>query len=413
MSLDKDALASLRMDKDAVAARAGRRAAPWVYGGTVLALVAAGAAAWWLLKPAPLEVRVAEVRLVSSMQPRAGGGAVLSASGYVVARRISTPSAKITAQVIAVHVEEGMRVEAGQVLAELDDATPRAQLALAESRLALAQKAVAESKVRLAEAERTLARNQTLVERKLVSDAVLDAADAEVKALRARIEVALSDVEVARRNVAVARQAVEDTIIRAPFAGVVVSKDAQPGEMISPISAGGGFTRTGICTIVDMESLEIEVDVNEAFINRVSDGQRVEAVLDAYPDWRIPSHVISIVPTADRQKATVKVRIAFDAADPRILPDMGIQVQFMEAAATGGDAPAQARLVLPENSVVRRDGRDYVFRVQDRTVELRAVGLGLRSAGGIEVQAGLQAGDRVVLEAPAELADGMTVEILN
>jgi len=413
MPLDQDALAALRIDRDAVSAKAQKRAAPWVYGGTVLFLLAAGLIAWLVLRPSPIIVRTAEARQLSSTQA-GSSGPVLSASGYVVARRISTPSAKITAQVKAVHVEEGMAVQADQVLAELDDTTPRAQLALAESRLEMAQRSIAELKVRLAEADRTLKRNQSLVERRLVSDSVLDAADAEVKALEARIRVASSDVEVASRSLAVSKQGVEDTVIRAPFAGVVVSKDAQPGEMISPISAGGGFTRTGICTIVDMDSLEIEVDVNEAFINRVRDGQRVEAVLDAYPDWRIPAHVISIVPTADRQKATVKVRIGFDAKDPRILPDMGVQVQFMEApAAESAGAPSTARLVVAEGAVVSADGRDYVFRVQNDRVERRAISVGGRSQGNADVLAGLQSGDVVVIDPPKELADGAPVEIRN
>jgi RND family efflux transporter MFP subunit len=413
MPLDQDAIAALRIDRDAVAAKAQRRAAPWIFAGAAIALLAAGLGAWWLLRPQPVVVKTAEVRQVSATQA-ALSGPVLSASGYVVARRISTPSAKITAQVRAVYVEEGMRVGENQILADLDDTTPRAQLALAESRLALAQTAIAELKVRLAEAERTLARNRSLVEQKLVSQAVVDAADAEVEALRARIRVAGGEVEVAERNVAVARQAVEDTIIRAPFAGVVVSKDAQPGEMISPISAGGGFTRTGICTIVDMDSLEIEVDVNEAFINRVGDGQRVEAILDAYPDWRIPAHVISIVPTADRQKATVKVRIGFEGKDPRILPDMGVQVQFMEAPVEAAPAgPAQPRLLVAANAIVSMDGRDYVFRVEDDRVERRAVKVGPRTQDGTDVFAGLQAGDVVVLDPPAELADGAAVEIRN
>jgi RND family efflux transporter MFP subunit len=352
------------------------------------------------------------VRQVSATQAMPSGP-VLSASGYVVARRISTPSAKITAQVKAVYVEEGMRVDENQILAHLDDSTPRAQLALTESRLELAQTAIAELKVRLAEAERTQKRNRSLLEQKLVSQAVVDAADAEVDALRARIRVAGREVEVAERNVAVAKQAVEDTIIRAPFSGVVVSKNAQPGEMISPISAGGGFTRTGICTIVDMESLEVEVDVNEAFINRVSDRQRVEAVLDAYPDWRIPAHVISIVPTADRQKATVKVRIAFDALDARILPDMGVQVQFMEAPAGAVAETSAARLVVPGNAIVSSGGRDYVFRVLNDRVERRAVLVGPRTSGGTDVLAGLQSGDVVVLDPPEELEDGAVVKIRN
>jgi len=232
-----------------------------------------------------------------------------------------------------------------------------------------------------------------------------------VNALKARIDVAGSEVEVAARNVALGRQSVEDTVIRAPFSGVVVSKNAQPGEMISPISAGGGFTRTGICTIVDMDSLEVEVDVNEAFINRVSDGQQVEAVLDAYPDWRIPAHVISIVPTADRQKATVRVRIGFDAKDQRILPDMGVQVRFMEAVQPQESPAAAARLVVSEQAIASIQGQDYVFLVRGDRVERRAVRLGARVQGNAEILAGLQDGDVVVRNPPPGLTDGAHIDM--
>ena len=399
------------MDKDALAATAQRHAAPWVFAGVVAVFMIAGGTVWYFLREAPIPVQVAIVQHAKSAG--ADTGPVLSASGYVVARRISTPSAKITAQVKAVFVEEGMSVKEGDVLAVLDDTTPRKQLALAESQVIAARKGVNEFDVRLREARKTLARNDSLYEQKLISESVLEAAEADVNALEAKLGVTRSQVEVALRSVDVAAQAVDDTTIRAPFSGVVVSKDAQPGEMISPISAGGGFTRTGICTLVDMDSLEIEVDVNEAFINRVAADQRVEATLDAYPDWRIPAHVISIVPTADRQKATVRVRIGFDAKDGRILPDMGIQVQFMDAPKPEG-LVAQSSSGVPLISVqalVNREGKDYVFVVHDDTVERRAVRVGPVLAGGAQILAGLQTGDMIVLNPPSELSDGAKITI--
>ncbi len=401
------------MDKDALAATAQRHAAPWVFAGLTVVVVAGSAVAWYFLRDTPIPVQVATVEQPRTAASSADAGPVLSASGYVVARRISTPSAKITAQVKAVFVEEGMSVKEGDVLAILDDTTPKKQLALAESQLMAARKGVNEFDVRLSEARKTLARNASLFEQKLISVSVLEAAEADVNALDARLSVTRSQVEVALRSVDVAAQAVDDTIIRAPFTGVVVSKDAQPGEMISPISAGGGFTRTGICTLVDMDSLEIEVDVNEAFINRVVADQPVEATLDAYPDWRIPAHVISIVPTADRQKATVKVRIALDAKDGRVLPDMGIQVQFMDAPKPEGTA-AQSGAgtpVISMQAVVNRDGKEYVYVVRDETVERRAVRLGPVLAGGAQVLAGLQTGETIVLNPPPELADGAKITI--
>src|ERR1043166_8330743 len=198
----------------------------------------------------------------------------------------------------------------------------------------------------------------------------------------------------------------DDMVVRAPFDGVVISKDAQPGEMISPVSAGGGFTRTGIGTIVDMRSLEIEVDVNETYINRVKDGQKVESVLDAYPDWRIPSHVITTIPSADRQKATVKVRIAFDALDPRILPDMGVKVSFLADNPAPGQAPAAPRVIVPKAAVRSLDGKAIVFVLKDNRVERRAVGVGLENGDQIELVSGVSAGERVVVDGPTTLKDG-------
>jgi len=293
------------------------------------------------------------------------------------------------------------------VLARLDDATAQADHEVAVRSLEAARRSLREIEVRLADAQKTLARNRSLVERALVSNSVLDSSEADVAALQARLAAAAAEVGVAQARVAVTRQGLDDLLIRAPFAGVVISKDAQPGETVSPISAGGGFTRTGIATIVDMESREIEVDVNEAYINRVRDDQRVEAVLDAYPDWKVPGHVISIVPTADRQKATVRVRIAFEQLDPRIFPDMGIKVRFLEdSAATGMAAPR-----LATGAIVRGEGGARVWVVRDGKVERRAVSLGDEQDGQVTVLEGLQGGEAVVVDPPQRLRDGAAVEL--
>jgi HlyD family secretion protein len=200
-------------------------------------------------------------------------------------------------------------------------------------------------------------------------------------------------------------------VVRAPFDGVAISKDAQPGEMISPISAGGGFTRTGICTIVDMSSLEIEVDVSESYINRVKPNQPVEAILDAYPDWRIPAHVITTVPTADRQKATVRVRIGFDALDPRILPDMGVKVSFFnERQPETTDAPVSPRLLVPKGAVRTDAGQSIVFVVHDDRAERRAVKVGATEGEQVEIFSGLKAGERIVVEGVGTLTDGARVK---
>jgi RND family efflux transporter MFP subunit len=326
----KATLADLRIDRRR---RGGRRWPAVAAALLVVVAVAVALALWWRGRDGTAARAAAAPAPPAAAAPAApGGGVVLEASGYVTARRRSTISSKVTGRIEEVLVEEGMRVEAGQPLARLDDAQAAALLALAEAQLGAARGAVEETRVRLAEAHLERERQASLVASGVAAPAALDAARAEADSLAARLALGGDEVAVAQRQVAVRRQDLRDTVIRAPFAGMVVSKDAQPGEMISPMSAGGGFTRTGICTLVDMASLEIEVDVNEAYIQRVRPGQRVAAVLDAYPELTLPAHVITSVPTADRQKATVKVRIGFDQLDERVLPEMGVKVTFRDAA---------------------------------------------------------------------------------
>ena len=374
----------------------------------LLVVTGTGAAAgwrWWEEARIPVVSTAAVRRTVAAD----GQPTVLNASGYVTARLQSTVSSKVTGRIVEVLVEEGMAVAEGQVLARLDDTTERSYLALAEAQLGAARGALAELEVRYDEARLDLDRQRRLLEQRLIGQADLDAAQAEADSLRARIGNQREQVVVAEREIDVRRTALEDTVIRAPFSGVAISKDAQPGEMISPVSAGGGFTRTGVCTIVDMSSLEIEVDVNESYINRVSPAQRVVATLDAYPDWEIPASVITTIPAADRQRATVLVRIAFDElGDPRILPDMGINVAFLEAGPPPEVAVADAapRLWVPAEALRNDGGTQVVLVTRGDTVERRAVTTGLEDGGDIEVLAGVAAGERVVIEGPAELADG-------
>jgi len=407
MSQQKPSLSDLRIDDHARSGGSGRM------GLAALVLVAAavaGAALWYGLRaPRPVPVRVAAV-VETSASAGGSGQAVLNASGYVTARRRATVSSKMTGKVVDVLVEEGMAVRAGQVLARLDDTTPRRYLELAEAELGASRRAAAETEVRLKEARQTLERARALVRDGISGQADLDRAEAEVDALKARLDLTREQVTVAERQVALRQSDLDDTVIRAPFAGVALSKDAQPGEMVSPVSAGGGFTRTGISTIVDMSSLEIEVDVNESFINRVTPGQHVEATLDAYPDWRIPSHVITIVPTADRQRATVLVRIGFQQLDPRILPDMGVKVAFLGAPAPAS-SPARPRLTVPRAAVRDDRGQSIVFVVREARVERRAVRLGGSAGDQVEILSGLTAGERVVVDGPPELADGSTITV--
>jgi RND family efflux transporter MFP subunit len=403
----KDELAALRIEREPQRTGAGR----WI--GWTVALLALGGIAFggWSYftreRPVPVETATVSERAAGTQ------AAVLNASGYVTARRRATVSAKITGKITEVNVEEGMAVREGQVLARLDDATSRAALALAEAQAEAARRAVRESEVRLAEARVSLGRVLQLVEDQLSTQAEVDKAQAEVDSLDARIAAAREQVRVSERQAELERTNLDNTIIRAPFSGVAISKDAQPGEMVSPVSAGGGFTRTGICTIVDMRSLEIEVDVNESYINRVQPDQKVSATLNAYPEWQIPAKVITTVPTADRQKATVLVRIGFDQLDPRILPDMGVKVTFLRNADPGlPAATTQAQPVtLVPKAAVRADGeQSYAFVVTGETVERRAIRTGGTDGDRLEVVAGLRPGETVVVAPPAELSGGAKIQ---
>ncbi len=318
-------------------------------------------------------------------------------------------------------VEEGQAVKKGQVLARLDDSQMRASLSVAQAQLAAARRAAAEDQARLREAERHFKRLDQLVKEKVVARAEVDTAEATVESLNARIALVEQQIRVAERQVAAQETDLADTTVRAPFDGVAISKDAQPGEMISPVSAGGGFTRTGICTLVDMTSLEIEVDVNEQYINRVKANQPVEAVLDAYPDWRIPAHVITTVPTADRQKSTVRVRLGFDEAkaaaakgggplDSRILPDMGVKVSFLSERLPESAAAPKPRLMVAKSAIRTVDGQSVVFVVREDRVERRAVKVGAADGDRVEVLSGLNSGDRIVVDGHDGLADGSRVK---
>jgi RND family efflux transporter MFP subunit len=406
--LSKD-LSALRIPQ---AERGGGRRGTSVIVGVVLAVLLAGGGFWfWSARLQAATVRVASVTSASA-GGKSSPGAVLNASGYVTARRRATVSSKVTGKVMDVLVEEGHGVKEGQILAHLDDTQARAALAYAEAQLAAAQKSAAEDQAKLEQAELTLRRRQQLLKENVVGKAELDQAQSDVDALKARIAYTQQQVNVAESQVNLQKTNLADMVVRAPFSGIAISKDAQPGEMISPVSAGGGFTRTGICTIVDMSSLEIEVDVNESYINRVRSDQRVEATLDAYPDWRIPSHVITTIPSADRQKATVKVRIAFDQLDPRILPDMGVKVSFLREPEAAGAAPVAPRAVLPKAAIRTVDGRAVVFVVNDDRIERRAITVGLENGDQIEVLSGVSAGERVVVEGPQTLKDGDKVKVL-
>ncbi len=401
MSAPAPRLDDLRIERGPQAASQSR-----IVSGVIVAaiLVVAALLAWWLTRPKSTEVRIAIAREATGA---AAGTTVLNASGYVTARREATVSSKITGKVTAVLIEEGLKVTEGQVLARLDDTNVQASLRLALAQVEAAKAGLEETRVRLREAEQDLNRQGTLIKATVATQADFDHAEAAALALRARLAQQASDVSVAEQSVAIWQQQLGDTVIRAPFAGIVTSKNAQPGEMISPMSSGG-FTRTGICTVVDMDSLEIEIDVNESYINRVSAGQAVEATLDAYPDWKLPCHVIAIIPTADRQKSTVRVRVGFDQPDPRILPEMAVKVGFRDSGA--GAAASTLRAVLVARAAVRHeDNRDVVFVVHEGRVERRAVTVAGTRDGDALLSAGVGAGEHLVLDPPAGLVDGAPV----
>lgn len=396
-------LSELSIDPEARTSRGPDKRLVWIAAAVLI--IAAAVISWMLAGRRASEVETADARKVST-----AGGTILNASGYVTPRRRATVSAKITGKIEEVLIDEGMNVEKGQVLARLDEADAVAALRATEAEHDVARAALAEVEVELTNARRTLERHVELRKRNLNSQEDLDNAETAVAGLEAQLALAAKRVTAAERGVAISRRNVDNCTVRAPFAGVVVSKDAQPGEMISPVSAGGGFTRTGIATIVDMESLEIEVDVNESYIARVSKGQRVEAILDAYPDWRIPASVRTVIPTADRQKATVKVRISFDELDPRILPDMGIKVAFLENRQNGGPA---VKALVPEAAVREESGATLVYIVREGRVERRTIKTGRRRAGDVEVLAGLRGGEKVVVGGSRQLKDGMKVKVIR
>lgn len=400
MNPSKETLDALRINR-----ANSRRSNP--VGALVAIVLTAGAVIagmlWWFNRP---RVTVVSTTLVQEATTNTDN-VLLNASGYVTARRAATVSSKVTGKVVEILVEEGMHVESNQVLARLDSSNLEKSHQLAEARLESARKTCDETRATLEQAERDLQRVSRLAANRTVSKTELERAETEVTSTSARLERQTADVTVSEREVAIWKQQLDDTIIRAPFDGVVTSKDAQPGEMVSPVSAGGGFIRTGICTVVDMNSLEIEVDVSESYINRVQSHQPVEATLDSYPNWHIPAKVIAIVPTADRQKATVRVRVGFEELDARILPEMSVKVAFQ----SGTQRKTPERLIrLPKTAVRQHEGQNIVWIVHESRLERRAVTVDVRGDDEVTIAAGINGGERVVLEGPEDLAEGAQVK---
>jgi RND family efflux transporter MFP subunit len=407
MNSSADLLKELRIDRS-TPPPASRRGLWITLVVAVIVLALAGAAWAWFGRNKGIEVHTATVVAIGNGSASAS---VLDATGYVVARRMATVSSKITGKVREVLIEEGQHVDAGQVLATLDPVDANAQRDLAMAQLDSARSQSGSVQAQLREAEANATRLGTLARQQLVSKSQYDQAIAQRDSLRAQLVTSQRNAQVANDQWRIAGHGVDNTVVRAPFAGVIVAKAAQPGEIVSPLSAGGGFTRTGIGTIVDMDSLEVEVDVGEAYIGRVQPKMPTEATLNAYPDWKIPGEVIAIIPTADRGKATVKVRVSLNQKDARIVPDMGVRVSFLEAA-----KPATAKqpqgVRVPSAAIVQRGGHDVAFALKDdNTVEQRDLKIGIAMGDDRQILSGLSAGESVVLDPPTGLKDGAFVRI--
>ena len=396
-------LSSLRIDPKAKhSSSRSNKSIVWIALGLIVIACVCG---FLFLKGQKIQVEVATARPAGGI----AGMTILNASGYVTPRRRATVAAKITGRIKEMLVEEGMKVEKGQVLALLDDADAKATYESAKADRDVAKASIPELEINLTDAERTYKRNAGLVEKGVVDTQTFEKSEALFHGLKARLNQAKGQVKAAEAKMKVAKREIENCTIRAPFSGIAVSKDAQVGEIVSPMSAGGSFTRTGISTIVDMSSLEIEVDVNESYIAKVTMDQKVEATLDAYPDWHIPAKVRTVIPTADRQKATVKVRIAFDQLDPRILPDMGVKVAFLNEAPS--ESQSQVKALIPKEALREVEGRKIVFVVKNDRLEQRVVTPGNLSGDEIGILAGIMPGEQLVVKGPNSMKDGQKVKI--
>ena len=406
--MDKsDLLKELRIDKAQRDDDGGSSRGPAIAIGVILVLLLIGAGAWYFLAGS----KSFEVDTATAIAPSAGGQdtAVLQATGYVTARRQATVSAQITGTLTEVLIEEGDHVKEGQILAHLDSTAQQAQLDQAQAGARAAQALLVQYEAQLGQSRRDLNRAEDLVARKLVSVQSAEVARTQVATQNAQIAAQHRQVELAQASVRGAQVQLDYCTVHAPFTGVITAKAAQVGEIVSPLSAGGGFTRTGVGTIVDMDSLEIEVDVTESYINRVQPKQPAQAILDAYPDWKIPAHVIAIIPSADRGKATVKVRVAIEQKDQRVLPEMGVRVSFMEEAKKA-DATAPKGVLVPSSAIVQREGKSVVFAIDNERARIKPVTLG-QTYNDLRLVEGIGAGTKIIKQPQPEMADGAKVEM--
>jgi RND family efflux transporter MFP subunit len=402
-------LNQLRIDRtEEPADEGGGRTKLWI-GAAIAAILLAGGI-YWINRPSGIPIKVTTAREIAGASA-SRGASTLDASGYIVARRQATVSSKVTGKVMEVLIEEGQRVKKDEVMARLDDSNYRTAYEQAKAQLGQAQANVNAAQVAFDNAGPTFDRSKKQIEQKVISAQAFDTAKATFDASASALAVAQRAEDVARAALAYAAQNLADTVIRAPYAGVVTVRAAQAGEIVSPMSAGGGYTRTGIGTIVDMDSLELEVDVSENFINRVKPKQPASVKLNAYPDLEIPSEVIAVIPTADRAKATVKVRIGFKVKDERILPEMGARVSFLEDTPTQSTVSAVPAVVIPTDAVQTNGETGVVFIINDNIVERRAVRLGAKTSDGQIVLSGITAGTKLAIGDFNLLADQAKVRV--
>jgi len=369
------------------------KTSPWLYGMVGIALIAIAAGAWFFWPDSRVPVHI----ITASAEGSGGGGASLDASGYVVARRKATLSAKILGKVSEVNFEEGQRVKAGDIVARLDDSNYQAVLRQAQAQARIA-------KATMDNTAPIYTRYRSLKEQGAISTDAVENQRLAYDNARTAYDAALATVAMAQSNL-------RDTLIRAPFSGVVTVKVAQLGEVVTPNASGGGDTRTGILTIVDMDSLEVQVDVSENYIERVQVGGAAVIHLDAFPDWDIPGSVIAVIPTADKSKGTVAVRVAIKTKDPRILPDMAARVGFMTAPEKDGAGPVVSRVSVPVSAVIANGKTGSVFVIgADDKIEKRDVALGLKTQQSITILSGISAGDRLAGDNLDKLHDGDKVK---
>jgi len=397
----RDLLHELRIDRAARDDDESPRRWPWIVGAVIVSLILAGGVAAFALSG-----HAATVTTSTAVAAASGSdAAVLQATGYVVARRQATISAQIIGTLTSVSVEEGEHLKAGQVLARLDDTQYVAQLDAAQAQDAAARAQIVKARATLKQDQADAARMNAVVARGYVSKQAAQQADTQVATDQALLDAAIKQAAAAAANVKLAKVNVGYTVIQAPFAGVVTVKDAEVGQIVSPYTVGGG----GIATVVDMNSLEVDVDVNETYISRVVPDMPVQAVLDAYPDWKIPAHVIAIIPSADKSKATVKVRIALDQKGPRVIPQMGVRVSFLEKK--DANRKPLPGVLVPKSAIVQRDGKDVVFVVKGGRAERTAVTTGADFSDLKQVTQGLNAGAEVVTTPAEDLKGGEKVQV--